>query len=184
MAELDRHNYIHKHVLIISMFAIIAVVLLMIFKILFVPRIGYIDSSILLQKYPAAIEANKKLTEDQDKYKKNIETLETELKNLNSTLVEKGPQMAKSEVMVLQKKIESKQEEYYKYRKAIEDKLSSKEKELMQPVFDNINNDMAEYGRKYHYAIIFGTVQGGNILYANKKVDLTNRFIKFCSKKK
>ena len=147
------------------------------------PRIAYINSSILLQKYSAAKKAQATLDEEKKEWEDNIRTLEKEINELNKEAMEKGASWSKSKLAKFKKKLNNKQKDYFKYRSAIEEKSAKREKELMQPVFDNLNSLFEEYGKLKHYDIIFGTVAGGNILFGVDKIDITDEFLKYANKK-
>jgi outer membrane protein len=145
------------------------------------PKMAYIDSSILLQKYQGAVQASETLTQETEEWSGNIKTLEDELTTLNTEFVEKGASWNKSKVIEKQKRLETKQQEYYKYRRAIEEKAAKREQELMQPVFDQLNADIADYAKKKGYNLILGTVTGGNILYGADVLDITEEFLEYAN---
>ena len=162
------------------LFSILAVIIAiaLYFKI---PKIGYIDSAILMQQYRGAIQASELFNEEKEEWENNIITLETELNELNKEFIEKGTNWDQNTIQEKKKKLEDKQKEYYKYRTAIEEKAAKRENELMQPVFDQLNADIADFAKKHNYDIILGTVTGGNILYGTKAKDLTERFLDYAN---
>lgn len=54
---------------------------------------------------------------------------------------------------------------------------------VSQQVWSRLNSYMEEYGTKKNYSIILGTQGNGNIMYAQKELDITKDFIEFANKK-
>ncbi len=145
------------------------------------PKIRYIDSSVMLEKYNGAIKAREDFETKSNAWTENIQVLETELNKMNEEIVADGSKWGKKKLADKKKDLDKKGREYAKYRRAIEDKASKLENDLMQPVYDELNSLLEEFGEKKGYDIIFGTVSGGNILHANRKVDITTDFIKYAN---
>lgn len=147
------------------------------------PKVGYIDSSILMEKYPPAIKAREDFEQKSAAWKENTKTLENEINQLNQELVEKSSQWARDQITKRQEEIKKKQMEYSRYGNAITKKAQELEKELFEPVYTELNNKINEFGVDEGYQIIFGTLSGGNILYGNKTTDLTQDFLAYASTK-
>jgi len=56
-------------------------------------------------------------------------------------------------------------------------------KNVSQQVWSRINSYVQEYGAQNNYSIIMGTQGNGNIMYAQKDLDITDSFIEFANKK-
>lgn len=54
---------------------------------------------------------------------------------------------------------------------------------VSQQVWSRLNSYMQEYGAQKNYSIIMGTQGNGNIMYAQKHLDVTQDFIEFANKK-
>ena len=147
------------------------------------PKVGYIDSSMLMEKYPPAIKAREDFEQKSTAWKENTNTLENEINQLNQELVEKSSQWAKDQITKRQEDIKKKQIEYQRYGNAISKKAQELEKELFEPVYTELNNKINEFGVDEGYQIIFGTLSGGNILYGNNSTDLTQDFLAYASTK-
>lgn len=146
-------------------------------------KVAYVNSQTLIQKYKGAVTAREKLEKESEEWKKNIKTLEDELTVLNKEVMESNnkwsPAVRKQKLTVF----EQKQMEYNKYSRAVQEKASKREKELIQPVFDELNVYVKDYGAENGYTIIFGTVAGGNILYGEDAADITEPFLTFANAK-
>lgn len=54
---------------------------------------------------------------------------------------------------------------------------------VSQQVWSRINLYVQEYGTENNYSIVLGTQGNGNIMYAQKELDITDKFIEFANKK-
>jgi outer membrane protein len=142
-------------------------------------KIGYIESSVLLQKYPAAVKARQEFDQKTEEWKKNIQTLETELNQLNQEMVTNASKWSHAQLAQKEEVMKKKQSEYGRYRNAINEKAQQTENEIFQPVYADINAKIADFSKAKGYDLVFGTVSGGNILYGDKAVDLTDKFLEF-----
>ena len=147
------------------------------------PKIGYLNSALLVEKYSGAQKAKAELDKKTSEWKKNIQTLEEELNNLNKEMLANGSKWTKQQMVDKQKIMKSKQEDYNRYLRAITDKAKQTENELLTPVYNEINSKIENYGKDKGYDLILGTLSGGNILYGNKAVDLTDDFLEYTKKK-
>lgn len=147
------------------------------------PKIGYIDSSIMMEKFPPAIKAREVFGLKTQAWKENTKTLENEITQLNQELVEKSGQWSKDVITKRQEEIKTKQMEYSRYGNAINKKAQELERELFEPVYAELNSKINEFGEKKGYQIIFGTLSGGSILYGNKTKELTLEFLTYVNAK-
>ena len=148
-----------------------------------VPKLGYVDLGVLLEKYGPAIEAKEKIKQQTEEWRKNINTLEAELAEGKKEFVEKGETWDKDTATEKRKAFAEKQSEYLRYNRSITEKANQFEKELMQPVFNALNVSIRSFGRERKFHMIFGTLPGGNILYAHSASNLTLDFLSYLEKK-
>ena len=76
------------------------------------PRLGYVNSSALMEKYPAAIAAREKIKKHTEEWQQNLKTFESELAQLNQGLIENDQGWDKATR-------KSKQEDFVKRQKRI-----------------------------------------------------------------
>lgn len=142
-------------------------------------KIGYIESNVLMEKFPAAIQAREKLSASIDKWGSNTKKLEEELNVLNNELFENDGKWNKKTKAQKNEEFKKKQKEYVNYTRAISEKQKKLEVELFEPVYLEINEKISEFGNNKGFEIILGTVSGGNILFAEDATNLTNTFLEF-----
>jgi outer membrane protein len=79
----------------------------------------------------------------------------------------------------MQDMLSARNQEVNNFKQANTRKMEELRQKNMQGVFDKVNVYLSEYGKKHHYTIIFGTMAGGNIIYADdRKVDITEDVVK------
>lgn len=179
-----QHSNIRKK-WIISLIVIIAIYAAVIstINLIISPKIGYVNSNTLLVKYKGAIEAREKIKEQTEEWQKNIRTLEIELSQLNQKILNKSDEWDKKTRKLKQEAFAKKQNELLRYSRSVNEKAAKLEQELMQPVFDTLNAYMKDFGKEHGYDMIFGTVAGGNILFAQQAYDLTDEILSYISAK-
>lgn len=162
-----------------SLVLAVTAVLLSLYQFNNSPKIAYVESNVLIAEYSESKEAREELDTKIKEWQANINTLNGELEALNTELVEKaegwGTQKREEHVA----KMQQKQQELGRYNAAVNKKASELETELMEPVYATINNRMKAFGKERGFKIVFGTVQGGNILYGDEAVNITWDFINY-----
>ncbi len=148
------------------------------------PKVGYVNSNALLEKYAGFQSAREQLRKETEEGKRNIKTLETEINDLGQEIINKGSEWDAESRKQKQDTINRKQEEYARYSRAASERAAKLEKELTQPIFNELNSQITRFGKENGYDVIFGTTAGGNILYAKDSVDLTERFLAYVNQRR
>jgi Skp family chaperone for outer membrane proteins len=146
-------------------------------------QFAFVDNSVLLQNFKDAKAAREKIEAKRQEWTKNAKALEDSVSVVNKELVEFGKSMSKAELKRKTALLETKQQDYLRYVRAVSEKSTKMEKDEMQPIFDELNARIKEYAKTKRYALVFGTVAGGNILYGSDAVDITQEFIDFANHK-
>jgi outer membrane protein len=141
-------------------------------------KVGFIRSGVVLEKFKGSQKAKETFQKESEEWNKNIKTLEDEFKKLEEEYLTNRNKLSGEEKKKKEELLGKKQQDYIRYAQAIRDKSAKRENELMEPVFKEINAFLEEYGKEHGYAIVFGTVTGGNIVYGANAIDLTDEIIK------
>lgn len=149
------------------------------FSILQTPRVGYIDSSVLLEHYTGAVEARAQLEARLETWQTNIQTLEAELAQMNQDIMEHHESWNQAMRQEKRAAFEEKQREYGRYSRAVGEKAAQLEQELMTPVLAELNARIQDFGEDTNRDLIFGTTAAGNILFAEADSDLTEDFLAY-----
>ncbi len=142
-------------------------------------KIGYVDSQKILENYPAAVDARKKLEDENIKWSQELQKLNEELKakeselDIQSLMLSDAKKKEKqSEIRVLKESIQKfqndkwgKDGEYFKWQE-----------EFMRPVYDRIHEVIAAIAEDENFDYVLDTVQG-SILFSKVKYDLTDKVL-------
>lgn len=140
----------------------------------FAQRFAYVDSKYILENMPAFQEAQSELDALSKKWQETIEAKKQEIDRLQSAYeAEKillTPDMkAKREQEIKDKKKEAL--DYQREKFGVDGELFKKRKELIQPLQDDIFNEIKELAKERSYAVIFDKGTNSNMLYSNPKYD-------------
>jgi len=139
------------------------------------PSVAYIDSARLMRQYDGAIAVRQQLQDKQREWRGNVQTLRAETSALGEQLTQAS--LSPQDIEATRDSLQASQRRLARYQRAVEQKAQSMQKELMQPVYDQLNADLRRFGKQNGYDLIFGTVSGGNILYAKEATDITDAFL-------
>lgn len=138
-------------------------------------KIGYVDSQKILSTFAAALDAQKKLEEENA-------TWDQELKKMNEDFKALQVQLEQQSLLLSEAKKKEKAQELqaaalkiqqFQTRKWGEGgEFFKRRGELMQPIIDRINQVIHRIGEEEDYDFIFDTV-AGNIIHAKEKYDIT-----------
>ena len=142
-------------------------------------KIGYIDSQKILSSYAPAIDAEKQLETENNKWSEQLKQMEADFQVQKEKLEqqslllsdekkrEKQQELQKLafDAQQLQNEKWGEQGEYFKVRE-----------QLLKPIIDNINAAINEISKDEGYDFVFDTV-AGNLLYAEDKYDLTDKVL-------
>lgn len=144
-------------------------------------KIGYINSQRIVQNY-------KEAQDTQERLNKINTTWEEEGKTLQKQFQEMGEQLESQSLLLSEERKREKQQElqtlYMKIQQYQNEKWGQggefykKQEELMQPIFDKINQAIKKVAEEQSFDYVFDTV-AGNIVYASpRQTDLTEDVIK------
>ena len=143
------------------------------------PKVAFVESNVLLAEYSESKQAREEINQRIQEWQANINTLNGELETLNTELVEQAEGWSTSKREEHLARMQQKQQELARYSSAVSQKATELETELMEPVYTSINNRIKAFGKERGYQIVFGTVQGGNILYGEDAINVTWDFINY-----
>jgi len=144
-------------------------------------KIGYINSQKIVANY-------KEAQDTQERLNKINATWEEEGKGLQKQFQEMGEQLESQSLLLSEERKREKQQElqtlYMKIQQYQNEKWGQggefykKQEELMQPIFDKINQAIKKVAEELNFDYVFDTV-AGNIVYASpRQTDLTEEVIK------
>jgi outer membrane protein len=171
-----------KNLWIITSVLAVAVIVLFVMQFMRKGDIAFIETSVLLQKYEGMKVAQAEYDKKAALWKANSDTLvkgwEAELK----TYEKERSHMSAKERELKEELLRNKQQQISNYRDAIDKKAKDEEQKMMQTVFNEVNDYVAGYGKRHGYKYILGANGSGNIIYANKSLNITDEIVEALNK--
>ena len=137
-------------------------------------KLGVIDSNRVLQNYKKAMDADKFLKNAEERLRKNLAEMDEDIR----TLIEKKEKtelfVEEAQTAELVKQIQAKQLEFQREREQGSQALIEKNRELMQPIFKELEQLIIKTGKEENYDLI---IDKQAALYFNEKYDITDKLI-------
>lgn len=147
-------------------------------------KVGFVDSSLLMASFTESHRVETEMRNSSQKWKSDQKAMQDSLDAfVNRMSAAYGKADAKGK-RSWQDELSARNQEIANFVRANEMKQAKVRQEKMQGVYAKINAFMKEFGSKYHYDMVFGTVQGGNILYgSDTRCDVTQQIIEGLNKR-
>jgi outer membrane protein len=142
------------------------------------PQIGYAETTVLMTEFTEAIQARKQFEEAQKEWDKNLKMLNDSLMSGVARMKAGYDKASKAQQDSMRTGLQKRNDDLQRYTNAVKQKSEEKERELMDPVVKKINSFLDLWGKQHGYDIIFGTMQGGNVLQANQRMNVTAMVLK------
>ena len=140
-------------------------------------KIVYIDSQRILTDSSAGKEAFTQLEKISNERRKEIDKMQDAIKKLGEEIKTKGPTMKEAAKADLQAKYESEVKNLNRYAKDAEEELRRKQMVLVKPISDEVNEIIADYGKKNDIDLILDTRAPG-MVFNSAKGDITDAILK------
>jgi len=141
--------------------------------------IGFIDSERIFAEYQGTKEAQTEFNADLEKWGKDLEAKKQELEQLEEAY--KQQQLILSDPMRKQKEQEilDKRSQLDAFSREIwgpQGKVAERNEQLTRPIIERMNAVLTKIGESEGFSIIFDAADG-NVVYADKALDLTDRVL-------
>ncbi|MBX7151213.1 OmpH family outer membrane protein [bacterium] len=136
-------------------------------------KIGYVKSDVLLANYKPAIAIQQKLQEETSHVQKELEERYKELQGMDADLKKKSQVLTMQALAPQMERFQTKQSEFLQMQQGLQQAVSQKQAQLLEPVFQDISNFINKYGKDNGYTLIFGTPVEGMVIYGDPAQDLT-----------
>jgi outer membrane protein len=147
-------------------------------------KLGYIDTAKIFAEFKETVDAEALYKKEVETWKKKASDMEAELAKMREEI--QSQSLMLSEEKQAEKKLlfDKKLKEYNQYMSDVfgdDGQAAKRNKELTQPIVEKINAVIAKLAEDESYTIIFDAAQG-NIIYAKKTLDLTDRVMEELNK--
>ncbi|MCI0452302.1 MAG: OmpH family outer membrane protein [Candidatus Latescibacteria bacterium] len=139
-------------------------------------KIGYIDSIKIFAENKETQEAERLYRQDVQQWEAQKQRMEQELARMGDELTAQSPMLSEEKKMERRLEMNRKMDEYKRFMEETfgDNGLAAKRnKELTQPIVDKINRIIEALAIELEYTMVFD-VANANIVYADKKLDLTD----------
>jgi outer membrane protein len=141
----------------------------------------YVNVDSLLEKYEFSRDLNKSFDLKRDRMRVD---LRNKAENFQRDAAQFQEKMQKN-AFLSQASAESQQEDLMQRQQDLEsmqanlsDELMAEQEKLNKQLYDSILNFLKEYNQNYNYHFILSNSYGGNLLYADERLDITDTVIK------
>jgi outer membrane protein len=136
-------------------------------------KIGYVDMNALINQSPQILAANQTLTTEFEDQNNRISEQEADLQLLESTISKEGNFMTPDKLLELQERARILERQVRRAKEDMKDAITIRNSQLVDDVQNQIKKVVKEYAEANGYDAILINA----ILYANKKIDITDEIL-------
>ncbi|HEY2066995.1 MAG TPA: OmpH family outer membrane protein [Gemmatimonadaceae bacterium] len=140
-------------------------------------KLGYIRSSVLLEQAPGRAEAEAQFDKETTGYREQIKRMSDSLEAMAGALQKSQASLTATARDSRTKEIQTKEAEYQRRTRDLEQRAQVRQNELVQPILDRVKQAIEEVRVEGGYALIFNADQGSPIVAMDKNLDLTDRVL-------
>jgi outer membrane protein len=140
-------------------------------------KLAYIRSSVLLEQAPGRAEAEAQFDKETGAYGDQIKRMSD---SLNAMVAEFEKSQAALSATVREtrgKAIQTRQAEYERRTRDLQQKAQARQNELVQPILDRVKQAIEDARIEGGYAFVFNADQGSSIVAMDKNLDITDRVL-------
>lgn len=147
-------------------------------------KIGYVDLQKALNTSEAGKAAKERISKKVKEYEGTIDTRQKEIKKLKEELEKQAMLLSEDARGAKERDYQQKVKEFQRFTKDIQEELQQKDADFTKQILEELFKVIKEVGEKEGYTLILEQSES-SILYADEKVNLTDKVIKaFDAKKK
>lgn len=138
--------------------------------------IAYVNIDTLVMNYNLFIDKNEELTQKRDESQAELQiqskSFENEVRDFQDK-VSKGL-ITRTKAQQLQQELAQKEQELYAKRDNLAMQLSEEEQVMYRQVLSEVMEYLEEYNTEFNYKYIFSNSFGGQLLYTDKSLNITD----------
>jgi outer membrane protein len=143
-----------------------------------VPKIAYINSQVILEQAPGRADVEAQFDKEIEGYRKQIKQMDDSLNVLLAAYQKAESTLSPAVKQSRQKEITTKREEYEKRAAVLQMQAQQRQRELVGPVMQQINQIIDMIRREESYSMIFDAgSQSGVLVAADTTLDITKKVI-------
>jgi len=142
-----------------------------------VPKIAYVKTGLLVEKYKGMADATKELEKKMEKWQSNVDTLEMNYQKSVDSYNMKFSKLGAKERQELKQMIDRQEQAISDYVQNIERQAREENLKLTKGVLAQLNTYIKKYSEMEGYDMIYGITTEGNILYGTETLDITEQIL-------
>ena len=139
-------------------------------------RVGFVNSDRVMKEAPPAKKAQQKLEKEFEKRDQELQRLAKQLQGMQEALEKNGMTMAEGERRNKEREFNELNRDFQRKQREFREDLNQRRNEELASVLDKANRTVKEIAEQENYDIIFQEA-----VYANPRIDLTDKVIKALS---
>ena len=146
------------------------------------PKIAFIRSARVLEKYHGMKEAQRLYNQKLQEWQRNADTLQARYQKQLATIQKKAAKWSEGEKRSHEFALQQMQAKMGQYQQEIE-RLSAEENDkLIQGALNQLNSVVQEYAKARDFDLVLGVTLSGNIMYGDDYIDITEEVISHLNK--
>ncbi len=142
-----------------------------------VQKLGYIQSSLLLDQAPGRSEAEAQFNRETSGYRDQIKRMSDSLNTMVAAFEKRQASLSAAAREAQAREIRTKEESYQQRTSELEQRAQARQGELVQPILDRIRLAIEDVRVEGGYSFIFNAEQGSPIVAFDKNLNVTDRVL-------
>ena len=139
-------------------------------------KIGFVNSDRVMREAAPAVRAQQRLEKEFEKRDQELQRIARDLKSMQEDLERNGPTMADGDRRNKERALNELNRDFQRKQREFREDLNQRRNEELASVLDKANRTVKELAEQEDYDIIFQEA-----VYANPRIDLTDKVIKALS---
>ena len=140
-------------------------------------KFAYIRSSVLLDQAPGRAEAEAQFDKETGAYGDQIKRMSDSLNAMVAEFEKSQATLSAATRETRGKAIQSRQAEYERRTRELQQKAQTRQTELVQPILDRVKQAIEDVRLEGGYSFVFNADQGSAIVAMDKNLDITDRVL-------
>jgi outer membrane protein len=141
-------------------------------------KLGYIDSRQVLASMPGYAQAESTYNKEIDGYRQEVESMQNALDSAAADFDQQSVMLSPTARAAKRKDLETQRDRLEKRAADLRDKAVQRERELLEPLHNRVNEILDGVRAEGNYAMIFDvSANSGLIVSADKSLDLTGKVV-------
>jgi outer membrane protein len=140
-------------------------------------KLAFVQTSALLEQAPGRAEAEAQFEKETGGYREQIKRMSDSLNAMVSAFEKRQASLAAATRDAQAKDIQSREAEYQRRSRDLEQKAQARQSELVQPILDKIKQAIEDVRVEGGFTMIFNADQGSPIVAVDKNLNVTDRVL-------